>query len=297
MEAAREWGWQVAIHPEDLPRLSDAWQELRASQEPGEWEARLQRFDGVYRWFLFRVEPQFDETGKIVKWYGTNTDIDDRKWAEAVLAAEKQIFETITGGSSLATILEGLCRVAENRFSGSLCAILFLDADGERLRKGTALSFPPDFIAVVDGVTIGPRAGSCGTAAYRKETVIVSDINTDPQQLPAHRPRVERLIACPPEQCICGPCGRPTPFIGYEQSEPLDVEPAKYVVVVTKREKRACQSCEEQGVTCAPLPARIISERFGQRSGGHRRGGEQIRRPPPALPSKRHFGTRDGPLH
>jgi Transposase C of IS166 homeodomain/zinc-finger binding domain of transposase IS66 len=111
------------------------------------------------------------------------------------------------------------------------------------------------------------------------------------QQLPAHRPRVERLIACPPEQCICGPCGRPTPFIGYEQSEPLDVEPAKYVVVVTKREKRACQSCEEQGVTCAPLPVRIISERFGQRSGGHRRGGEQIRRPPCATSS----GRRDVP--
>ena len=180
MEAARDWGWQVAIHPEDLPRLVDAWQKLRASREPGEWEARLQRFDGVYRWFLFRVEPQFDHTGTIVKWYGTNTDIDDRKWAEAVLAAEKQIFETITAGRSLATILEGLCRVVENRFSGSLCAILFLDADGKRLRKGIAPSFPQGFIAAVDGVSIGPRAGSCGTAAYRKETVIVSDINTDP---------------------------------------------------------------------------------------------------------------------
>jgi PAS domain S-box-containing protein len=65
-------------------------------------------------------------------------------------------------------------------FSDSLCAILFLDADGERLRKGIAPSFPPDFMTAVDGVNIGPRVGSCGTAAYRKETVIVSDINTDP---------------------------------------------------------------------------------------------------------------------
>jgi transposase len=80
------------------------------------------------------------------------------------------------------------------------------------------------------------------------------------QQLPAHLPRVERLIACTPEQCICGQCGRPTTFIGYEQSEQLDVEPAKYGVVVTKREKRACQSCEEHGVACAPLPARIIEK-------------------------------------
>jgi PAS domain S-box-containing protein len=180
IEAARDWGWQVAIHPEDLPRLLDVWQNLLASGEPGEWEARLRRFDGVYRWFLFRVEPLFDETGNIVKWYGTNTDIDDRKWAEAVLAAEKKILELITRNNSLATILDTLCRLVEEIFSGSLCTILFLDADGERLRKGVAPNFPPDFMNAVDGVNIGPRVGSCGTAAYRKETVIVSDINTDP---------------------------------------------------------------------------------------------------------------------
>jgi PAS domain S-box-containing protein len=180
IEAARDWGWKAAIHPEDLPRLLDAWQKLLASGEPGELEARLRRFDGVYRWFLFRLEPLFDEAGNIVKWYGTNTDIDDRKWAEAVLAAEKKILELITGNNSLATILEALCRLVEEMFSGSLCAILFLDADGERLRKGVAPSFPSGFMTAVDGVNIGPRAGSCGTAAYRKETVIVSDINTDP---------------------------------------------------------------------------------------------------------------------
>ena len=180
IEAARDWGWKVAIHPEDLSRLLDVWHKLLASGEPGELEARLRRFDGVYRWFLFRAEPLFDETGNIVKWYGTNTDIDDRKWAEAVLGAEKKILELITGSNSLATILEALCRLVEEMFSGSLCAILFLDADGERLRKGIAPSFPPDFMTAVDGVNIGPRVGSCGTAAYRKETVIVSDINTDP---------------------------------------------------------------------------------------------------------------------
>ena len=80
------------------------------------------------------------------------------------------------------------------------------------------------------------------------------------QQLPAHLPRVERVIACTPEQCVCGRCGRSTRVIGYEQSEHLDVEPAKYVVVVTKREKRACDTCEEHGVACAPLPARIIEK-------------------------------------
>jgi transposase len=80
------------------------------------------------------------------------------------------------------------------------------------------------------------------------------------QALPADLPRVERVIACTAEQCVCGGCGRETTLIGYEESEQLDVEPAKYFVVVTKREKRACKSCEERGVLAAPLPPRIIEK-------------------------------------
>jgi len=63
------------------------------------------------------------------------------------------------------------------------------------------------------------------------------------QSLPAELPRIERVIRCTPEQCLCAGCGRPTVVIGYEHSEQLDAEPAKYFVVVTQREKRACKSC------------------------------------------------------
>jgi transposase len=80
------------------------------------------------------------------------------------------------------------------------------------------------------------------------------------QELPAELPRTEQIIACTPEQCLCGNCGKQTTVIGYETSEQLDVEPAKYFVRVTKREKRACRDCEEQGVQSAPLPARIIDK-------------------------------------
>jgi transposase len=71
---------------------------------------------------------------------------------------------------------------------------------------------------------------------------------------------VERVIACTPEQCVCGGCGQSTTLIGYEESEQLDVEPVKYFVLVTKREKRACKRCEERGVMAAPLPPRIIEK-------------------------------------
>ena len=80
------------------------------------------------------------------------------------------------------------------------------------------------------------------------------------QTLPADLPRVERVIGCTSEQCVCGSCGAETTVIGYEVSEVLDVEPARYFVQVTKREKRACKSCPEQGVTAATLPIRIIDK-------------------------------------
>jgi PAS domain S-box-containing protein len=84
-EDSHGWGWQVAFHPEDLPPLTKRWQELLISGEPGEIEARLRRHDGVYRWFLIRVQPFRDATGNIVRWYGTSTDIEDRKRAEEAL--------------------------------------------------------------------------------------------------------------------------------------------------------------------------------------------------------------------
>jgi transposase len=80
------------------------------------------------------------------------------------------------------------------------------------------------------------------------------------QELAANLPRVERILKCTPEQCVCQGCGQETVVIGYEESCQLDVEPAKYFVVVSKREKRACKSCEEQGVVSAALPPRIIEK-------------------------------------
>ena len=80
------------------------------------------------------------------------------------------------------------------------------------------------------------------------------------QTLPADLPRVERVIACTAEQCVCKGCGAETSVIGYEESEQLDVEPVKYFVLVTRREKRACKRCEERGVMAAPLPPRILEK-------------------------------------
>ena len=89
-------GWQTAIHPEDRAPLLQKWQGLLTSGEPGEMEARLRRHDGVFRCFLMRVEPLRDETGKIVRWYGTCTDIETLKQTEAKLREDERELRRIT---------------------------------------------------------------------------------------------------------------------------------------------------------------------------------------------------------
>ena len=85
LEQALGWEWQIAIHPDDRPHLLAAWERILASGRTAEVEARLRRFDGAYRWFLFRPAPLYDDAGNVVRWYGTNTDIEDRKRAEFAL--------------------------------------------------------------------------------------------------------------------------------------------------------------------------------------------------------------------
>src|SRR5215468_8657157 len=85
LDRAQDWQRTGSIHPEDLPRVNDMWLQLLASERPGELEARIRRYDGSYRWFLMRAEPSRDDTGRVVAWYGTNTDIEDRTQALAQL--------------------------------------------------------------------------------------------------------------------------------------------------------------------------------------------------------------------
>ena len=94
--AERGLGWKVAYHPEDLEQLLNKFQALLTSGEAGEFEARLRRFDGEYRWFLIRAVPLRDETGKIVNWYGSSIDIEDRKRAEEKLRQDERELRRIT---------------------------------------------------------------------------------------------------------------------------------------------------------------------------------------------------------
>jgi PAS domain S-box-containing protein len=108
-------------------------------------------------------------------------DISKRKQGEALLAGEKRLLEMVAKGDSLSSILDAICRLVVELCSGCLCSILLLDSSGKRLWHGAGPSIPKPYAQAIDGFVIGPNVGSCGSAAYRAEQVIVSDIATDPR--------------------------------------------------------------------------------------------------------------------
>ena len=178
-EESRGWGWRSVLHPDDAEQFLNKWLEIRASQVPGEMEARFRHSSGEYRWFLVRAVPMRDESGNISKWFGTNTDIDDRKGAEKLLAGENQILEMIAEGDSLAMILDNLCRLIEDVSRGSLCGIVLVDTLAARLEHSAAPSLPSSYNEAIHGRPLNVDSGPCAMAACLKEQIITADIASD----------------------------------------------------------------------------------------------------------------------
>src|SRR5580693_1571895 len=96
LEQGKGWGWKVVVHPDDLDRLIREWLALLNDPKPGELETRIRRYDGEYRWFLIRVLPEFDAEGNVVRWLGSDTDIEDRKRVETKLLKDERELRRIT---------------------------------------------------------------------------------------------------------------------------------------------------------------------------------------------------------
>ncbi|MBI3770263.1 MAG: GAF domain-containing sensor histidine kinase [Deltaproteobacteria bacterium] len=116
--------------------------------------------------------------GSIVVAYKHARDRRARAHIAAVLAGKTEILERITGGAPLDAILTAVVTMVERHADGMLCSVLLLN--GDRLRHGAAPSLPATYRDAIDGLVIGPTVGSCGTAAYRRAPVIVTDIAKDP---------------------------------------------------------------------------------------------------------------------
>jgi PAS domain S-box-containing protein len=188
LEQVSGWNWTAFINPEDVDGIVAQWRACLVSGEIFEYETRVRRANGEYRWMFHRKVPVRDANGNIVRWYGSSLDIEDRKQAEALLSAEKRLLEMTATDVTLERILNVLCLFIEEQRSGTLASVLLLNPDGVYLRFAAGPSIPNEWKQQMERLPIGPCAGSCGTAAFTRSPVIVSDIATDPLwKVPEHR--------------------------------------------------------------------------------------------------------------
>jgi PAS domain S-box-containing protein len=177
---AKGWGWRATIHPEDLEKLMDRWRAALAAGKPRECEARLRRFDGEYRWFLLRAEPLCDDRGNIVKWYVTNTDIEElRRSEDALRGAQSELARVArltTMGELAASIAHEVNQPLGAIVANGDAALRWLDRDRPDLDRVRA-----SVSAMIDGANRGSAVivrirGLAKKSAPRRVPLLINDV-------------------------------------------------------------------------------------------------------------------------
>ncbi|MFK0693215.1 EAL domain-containing protein [Mesorhizobium sp. IMUNJ 23033] len=135
---------------------------------------------GAGKWLSSTKVPLCNPDNEIIGLVGIAHDITARKQADVLRDGQAHILEMIAMSAPLEDVLDRLMRLVESQLTGIFGSVLLLDKDGGHLRHGAAPSLAMDYTSAIDGIAIGPNVGSCGTAVYRREPVIVSDITQDP---------------------------------------------------------------------------------------------------------------------
>ncbi len=173
--------FQEITYPDDLETDLNYVQQLLAGQiQTYSMEKRYRRKDGTLVWGKLTVSLVRELTGAPKYFISVVEDVSARKHAEEVSACQATVLELIAQGVPAARTLTILIERIEKLCLGMLCTVLRLDDDGKHLRHFAAAGMPAHYNHAVDGLAIGPRVGSCGTALFRREQVIVEDIATDP---------------------------------------------------------------------------------------------------------------------
>ena len=154
LEEGLGWGWMNEFHPED--RAEEEWRAAFAAGEPFEREARLRRADGAYRWFLLRAVPLRDERGNVVKWYGTSTDIEDRKRAEEALQEAQDKLAHVTRTQAMGELAAAIA----HEVNQPLTAIVTNANFSLRQLKGSTPNLDELRTAITEIVNDGTRASA-----------------------------------------------------------------------------------------------------------------------------------------
>ncbi|WP_321932078.1 PAS domain S-box protein [Paraburkholderia guartelaensis] len=179
LEEMKAWKTNGLTHPDDRDAVIARLHMSLSTGEAYDAESRHRRADGVYRWFHARGFPLRDSEGRIVLWYFLQTDIEDRKQAEALLASEKRLLEMVAMGLALPSVLDELCRQVEGNVSSCHCSISLIDPGDMTFQQVYAPSLPSTYTCPPRGTTIRGDAGPCGMAASLRETVITPDIASE----------------------------------------------------------------------------------------------------------------------
>ncbi|WP_437338629.1 PAS domain-containing protein [Sorangium sp. So ce394] len=173
--------WTGRIHPDDLERVSRSIHDaIDGTATTWSGEYRFRRADGEYAYIYDRGLVLRDATGKAVRMIGSMMDATLQRRQQILLGWQRKVLEMIALHQGIEETLEVLCRDAEELSAGRRFTVLLASDDGRRLLHGAAPSLPASYNKAVHGILIGPRAGSCGTAAHRRAPVVVEDIATDP---------------------------------------------------------------------------------------------------------------------
>ena len=166
--------------PEHQPKIQDAIRNCILRGIPYDLELEKITARDKRIWVRTIGQAVRDADGTIVRLQGAFQDISERKRLEAFKAGQNAILERIAVNSPLPEVLQATVTLIESQFPRCMCSILLISSDGMHLCKGAAVKLPDAYLQSFDGAEIGSKNGSCGTAAYQKRRIIVTDIETDP---------------------------------------------------------------------------------------------------------------------
>lgn len=166
--------------PEDREKIKIAVQQCIAQGIA--YDLELEKFTATGRriWVRTIGQPVRDTDGSISSLQGSFQDISERKNFEAFKVGQNKILESIAANVPLSEIMHAAVALIESQFPDCMCSTMLMDSDGRHLHSGASTKLPQSYMDYVDGVEISSECGSCGTAAYEKRCVIVTDIAQDP---------------------------------------------------------------------------------------------------------------------
>ncbi|WP_428688406.1 sensor domain-containing protein [Roseibium sp.] len=169
------------LHPREIGKAFLATEaEIMASGRPQvDFEEFLILPDGRRKWFSSSKYPVQNDQGEVVGIVGICRDITVRKKADQLQQGQNRILQAIASGLPLKNVLDTLVRTIENQLDGVLGSVMLVDGSGTQLLAGVAPNLPPEYIKHTDGLPVGPRMGSCGTAVHTRQGVFVEDMLHD----------------------------------------------------------------------------------------------------------------------